>query len=95
MPISCSAWPKRCPHVVPWHGPTVRVDGDDLALRRGHDLVVIERIGPDVRLIDAEERGDVVPVLPVGHAASDDPALDGLGVYLHGFGELGGSDPPL
>ena len=80
---------------VPRHGPTVRVDGDDLAFGRRHDLVVIERIRPDVRLVHAEERGDVVPMLPVGNAARDDPALDGLGVYLHGFGELGGSDPPL
>ena len=46
-------------------------------------------------LVYAEERGDVVPMLPVRNAARDDPPLDRLGVYLHGFSELGGSDPPL
>jgi hypothetical protein len=73
----------------------MRVDRDDLALGRRYNLLVVERVWPDVSLIDAEVSGHVVAMLPVGHAACDDPALNGLGVYLHGFGELGGSDPPL
>ncbi len=95
MPISCSACSKRCPHVSLGHGPAVRVDGDDLALGGRDDLVTVEGVGPDVGLIDAEERGDVEPMPPVGDASADDPPLDGLGVYLHGFGELGGRHPPL
>ena len=73
----------------------MRVDRDDLAVGHGGDLVAAQRVGPDVGLVHAEERGHVVPVLAVRDAALGDPPLDGLGVDVHGVGELLGGFPAL
>jgi hypothetical protein len=50
---------------VPRHRPPVRVHRDDLALRHRGDLVAVQRVGPDVGLVHAEERGHLEPVPPV------------------------------
>ena len=43
---------------LPRNCPAVRVDSDDFTVGGGRDLVLVEGTGPDVGLIDAEERGD-------------------------------------
>lgn len=69
--------------------PSGGVDGDDLALGGCGDLLAAERVGPQVGLVHAEERGDGVPVAAVGCASLGDPAFDGLGVDLSDGGQVG------
>ena len=80
---------------LPRNCPAVRVDGDDLALRRGRDLLLVKSTRPDVRLVHTKERGHRVAVPPIGHPSGNDPAFDGLRVHLYGFGQLGGRHSPF
>ncbi len=75
--------------------PPVRPHLHDLALRHRGDLVPAQGIGPDVGLIHPEERGHVKAVLAIGDPAGGDPPLHGLGVDVHGFGELVEALPAL
>jgi hypothetical protein len=79
---------QAMPRVV-GDGPAVRVDGDDLALGRRDDLTPGQPFRPQKRLIRAEQRGNLIAVLPVWQTACGDPPLHGLGVDLQRLGELG------
>src|SRR5262249_42888245 len=69
------------------HRPAMWVDVDDLALGGIRDLVAVERVRPQVRLVHAETGGDRVAVPPVGRAPGADPAFDGLDIDVEFCGE--------
>lgn len=79
---------------VPGHRPAVRVDGEDLALRRIRHIGRGQRVGPQVGLVGLQVSRDEVAVPPVGDAPAD-PPLDCLRVHARRVGQLGRGDTAL
>src|SRR4051812_3241629 len=73
----------------------MRVDRDDLALRRLSNLILRKRVRPQIDLILTETGRYREPMLAIRNTVLSDPALNGLRINANILGEGGDRQPRL